>query len=138
MINTYVMRSPTNKPTEKAIKRITNEKTSSTNTPILNNKVPVNPQNIVEIDINKLLKSMINEEISQDTYTMNATKSLSTEQDIQTLKQILAEYFDSFMVLGYGINGNRIIIRYTKTDKDEDSLLEMLRHVFMRTIQDIQ
>ena len=81
---------------------------------------------------------MINEEISQDTYTMNATKSLSTEQDIQTLKQILAEYFDSFMVLGYGINGNRIIIRYTKTDKDEDSLLEMLRHVFMRTIQDIQ
>ena len=131
------MRAPNNKPTEKTKRRIKQERKR-----LLRNKMPPQtpsqtpsePSQYVEMDFNNLVQSMLDREEIQKELTKEATKRLDTQQSIEIVKNILSEYFTSFLVLGYGVDGNRVIIKNTITDMDEDSLIEMLRYVFMRMI----
>ena len=121
------MRAPYNKPTEKTEKRISKKP-----------PIPISQNNnlsLVELDLPSLIEKVLQDEHIQDEIHIEATKRLNTEESIKSVKAILSEYFDSFMVLGYDVDGDRLIVKHTKTDRDDDSMLEMLRYVFMTMLQ---
>jgi len=118
------MRAPYNKPTEKTKKRLASKTLSKAS--------ELGP---LEIDINTLVEKMLGSKNIQEEILRTATKRLQTKDEIDNLKAILSEYLDSFILLGYGVEGNRVIIKHTKTSKDEDSIIEMFRFVFMRMVQ---
>ena len=90
---------------------------------------------LVKIDVQTLLERMLNDENVQKEIEAEAIKKLDTKESVDAVKAILGEYLDSYMILGYGIDGSRIILKKTKTNRDEDSIIEMLRCVFMSMIQ---
>lgn len=114
------MRAPNNKPTQKTEERLADTANDVTELP------PVK-----EIDITTLLQELLGEE---DVLSI-ASKRLDSAEDITNIKAILSEYFESFLIMGYGVEGKRILIKHSQNEKDEDSLVEMLRFVFMKMIQ---
>ena len=122
VINNY-MRAPNNKPTEKTEKRLSQNHNLSSDT------------KYIELDINTLIQQMFNTPDVKNEITKQATKRLNTQQSATMVKNILSEYFNSFMLLGYGVDGDRVIIKNTTTDMEEDSLVELVRYVFMRMMQ---
>ena len=120
------MRAPTNKPTEKTEKRLANTST---------NKPAVNESQYVKVDIQSVIQKMLEDGTLQNELSKEATKQLTTRQAVNTVKNILSEYFDCFMLMGYGVDGRRTIIRHSKTDRDEDSIVELLRYVLIRIMQ---
>ncbi len=116
------MRAPNNKPTEKTEQRLAEEER------LLNSKP-------IKMDIGSILENLFEDEKVQEEILAEASKRLDTEESINNVKYILSEFFNSFLVLGYGVDGERIIIKKCDSDKDDDSLIEILRHVFMKTIQ---
>ena len=119
------MRAPNNKPTEKAEKRLAGQDDilGEENSPM------------AEMDINTLLKTLLDNEPIQNKATPVASKHIHTENDMLNIRAIVSEYFDSFLILGYSIDGKRVVIKKCDNDKDEDSLVEVLRFVFMKMIQ---
>jgi len=118
------MRAPYNKPTPKTKKRLASGtlKEASEYGPL-------------EIDINALVEKMLGSESVQEELLKTATKRLQTKDEVDMIKAILSEYLDAYMILGYGVDGKRVIVKSTKTNQDEDSIIEMLRFVFMRMVQ---
>jgi hypothetical protein len=51
--------------------------------------------------------------------------------DLQHLDTIVAEYLQTFMILGYDINGEKICISHASTPAARDSLIEHLRTTFL-------
>jgi hypothetical protein len=118
------MRSPFNQHTDKTKKRL--EKDSK----------PVS----VGMDFTSLVQSILSDpeiqqnlEIVQES-SIEATKRIDTKESVRVLKNILSEYFDSFMIMGYDVNGERTVVRSTKNDKDDDAAIELLRFVLLRMI----
>lgn len=69
-----------------------------------------------------------------DKYVEPAHKDPYKEQrdDFQHLQPILSEFLDDFLLLGHTLDGQRVVIRYTKTPADLDKLTELFRRVFVR------
>lgn len=125
MINSYVMKAPYNKPTEKTEKRLASKQIS----------IGSNTQ-VVAVNLNDVLSKITKDKDLQNYIRNEATKRIDSEESVESIKVILSEYFNSFIVLGYGVDGERIIIKDTRTDRDSDSILEMLRYVIVRMIQE--
>jgi hypothetical protein len=53
-------------------------------------------------------------------------------RDISILKNALVEYLDSFLVLGYTMEGDRIVMQHFKTPKDRDAIVEFLKTIFLK------
>lgn len=71
---------------------------------------------------------------SVDKYIEPAYKDPYKEQrdDFQHLQPIISEFLDDFILIGHTLDGQRVVIRYTKTPADLDKLTELFRRVFMR------
>lgn len=54
------------------------------------------------------------------------------KRDISILKNSLVEYLDSFLVLGYTMEGDRIVMQHFKTPKDRDAIVEFLKTIFLK------
>lgn len=54
--------------------------------------------------------------------------------DLQHLDTIVAEYLQTFMILGYDINGEKVCISHASTPAARDSLIEHLRTTFLSII----
>jgi len=54
------------------------------------------------------------------------------KRDFSMLKDHITEYLDSFLVLGYTMEGDRVVIQAFKTPKDRDAIVEFLKTVFIR------
>lgn len=122
MINNY-MRAHNDNPTDKMKKNL--------------KKQPLHPapaNECVEIDLNKLINEILNDATKAEV-NKTVTKRIDSEEVIIRIKAILSEYFDSFMLMGYDVNGKRVVLRHAKTNKDEDSLMEMIRYIFIRMVQ---
>jgi hypothetical protein len=52
-------------------------------------------------------------------------------RDYMLLKSQITEYLDSYLLLGYNSQGERIIIQHHQTQKDRDAVMEFLKNVFM-------
>jgi hypothetical protein len=53
-------------------------------------------------------------------------------RDLGILKGINEEYLDSFIVLGYTMEGERVIMQSYNTPKEKDALMEFLKVVFLQ------
>jgi len=109
-----------------------NKKSPKKPKPLRSVKPPI--AKVTEEDLQELLESVLSSEDIQEEILKDATKRLNTEQAVGTVKSLMSEYFSTFMILGYDVNGNRMIIKHTRTHRDEDSLMEMLRYVIMRML----
>lgn len=52
-------------------------------------------------------------------------------RDFNLLRNQVSEYLDSFLVLGYDNEGQRVIIQRYNTPKDRDAIVEFLKTVFL-------
>lgn len=52
-------------------------------------------------------------------------------RDYNLLKSQISEYLDSFLLLGYDSEGQRIIIQHYHTQRDRDAVIEFLKNVFL-------
>jgi hypothetical protein len=57
----------------------------------------------------------------------NASIKGSKVKDLEHLDHIAEEYLNSYMILGYDINGEKISIMHAETPHDRDALVEHLR-----------
>lgn len=53
-------------------------------------------------------------------------------RDMELLSSIITEYMDSFIILGYNLEGERIVLQHHRNPKDYDALMELLKTVFFR------
>ena len=96
------------------------------------NVVPLgNPQEVKELD-----------EFLKDIYaSMEKNKSLQNlnrpkpDVDPEIIKAILSEYLNCFALIGYDLEGKRIVIKWSPNDKSEDSLVELIRCIFLNIAQ---
>ena len=114
------MRAPNDKPTEKALAKA---------------GIPIpDTQDFVEVDLNTLLEKILGSEHVQEELTIAATKRLDTEEAKTTVKAIMSEYLSSYIILGYDVNKDRIVIKHTPSDQDDDSIIELIRYALMKLI----
>lgn len=57
-------------------------------------------------------------------------------RDLGLLKAIISEYLDSFLVFGYNLDGERVILQNFSKAKDRDALMEFLKIVFIKQQQE--
>lgn len=67
-------------------------------------------------------------------YGFNEDEILSISNVTQKIKQasiiknILSEFLDNFIIMGYDLNGVRTVIKNATTHKDEDSIIELVKY----------
>ena len=103
-----------------------------------NTSVPRKKKNILPPTKSKqkvqgVLQQSINDVIEQAFmrfYTAENTKRHKLK-DLYHLDTIVEEYLQSYMILGYDINGEKVCITHAKTPAERDSLIEHLRTTFI-------
>jgi hypothetical protein len=66
----------------------------------------------------------------------NNSKTAIAMRDLGLLKAIISEYLDTFIVFGYNIDGERIILQHYTSSKDRDAIMEFLKTIFIKQQQD--
>jgi hypothetical protein len=51
------------------------------------------------------------------------------EKQIEMLRSMIAEYVKNFVVFGYDMRGERMIIASAKSSEDKDAIVEMSKNV---------
>jgi len=62
----------------------------------------------------------------------NEGKNSVIIRDLTILKGIIEEYLNSFIVMGYTLEGERVILQSYNSPKDKDALMEFLKNVFIQ------
>ena len=58
------------------------------------------------------------------------------ENDVRNISNYLSEYLDTFIVLGYDLEGNRIVFRNHKDSSlKQDALFKLLEQTFIKFVQ---
>lgn len=114
----------------------TNKKTNKKDQVYMNTQdslsgVPVNSQ-----DIEKKLYDALNSvelKKSMDRWLKtNEGKHSVVLRDLSILRGIIEEYLSSFLLLGYTMDGERVILQGYETPKDKDAVMEFLKNVFIQ------
>jgi hypothetical protein len=53
-------------------------------------------------------------------------------RDLSILRDIITEYLDTYILFGYNIEGERVIVQHFKTAKDRDAIMDFLKTIFLR------
>lgn len=53
-------------------------------------------------------------------------------RDLNLLRSIVCEYLDSYIIFGYNLEGDRIVIQNCNNSKDKDALMEFLKNIFIK------
>ena len=88
------MISPIKRPTEKQLQ--TEEDINSDD----------QEQPIMELDVNVLIQKLLKSERGRDIINKEATKRLDTDTAKTMVRTYLSEYFNSYMLLGYDLDGD--------------------------------
>ena len=90
--------------------------------------------------LNKKVYSAINNlelQKSLDKYLKdNRQRQQVVMRDLGLLKSIITEYLDSFILFGYSIDGERVILQNFTKSKDRDALMEFLKIIFLKQQQE--
>jgi uncharacterized protein (UPF0297 family) len=62
----------------------------------------------------------------------NAQQTQVVKRDMALLKNHVSEYMDSFLLFGYNMDGDRVIIQNFKTARDRDAVMEFLKTIFLK------
>ena len=57
-------------------------------------------------------------------------------RDLGLLKSIVSEYLDSFIVFGYTLDGERVILQNYQKARDRDAIMEFLKTIFIKQQQE--
>ena len=57
-------------------------------------------------------------------------------RDLSILKTAITEFLDVFLLFGYDLKGNRVIIQNFKNARDRDAIMEFLKTIFIKQQQD--
>jgi hypothetical protein len=90
--------------------------------------------NINDIE-EKILTAINNQELQRGIerwIRINEQKQKETNRDLGLLSGIIGEYLDSYILFGYNLEGERIIIQSKSSPKDRDALMEFLKIVFLK------
>jgi hypothetical protein len=82
---------------------------------------------INEVELQKSLDKWLKENRQHQQVAM---------RDLGLLKAIITEYLDSFILFGYNIEGERVILQNFNKAKDRDALMEFLKIVFIKQQQE--
>jgi len=115
-----------------------------------NSKTPSLSANPTNKDLQKEKLSM--EEISEKVFNEINKKELEKSldkwlkehknqnaiamRDLSLLKSIVAEYLDAFIVFGYTLEGERVILQNYEKARDRDAIMEFLKTIFIKQQQD--
>lgn len=99
----------------------------------ITNVKPLSTNNPSEI---KITESAINDrelQIGMERFLKEKEiKSVENKRDVKILTSQIAEYLDSYIVFGYDMNGERILIEHHSKARDYDALMEFLKIVCYR------
>jgi hypothetical protein len=83
----------------------------------------------------KIEESLNNEELqkSLDKWLKeNENRHKIVLRDLNLLKSIITEYLEGFLLIGYNLEGERVILQNYSSPKDRDALMEFLKNVFIQ------
>ena len=122
---------------------MTNKRKKTTKNESLSSQ-KLDPQVVVPTKMTKKQIEELNERVYEAVNDLELQKSLDRwlrensqqnqiiKRDINILKNSICEYLDSFLVLGYTMEGDRIIMQHFKTPKDRDAIVEFLKTIFLK------
>jgi hypothetical protein len=91
-------------------------------------------------DLNKKVFDAINELELQKSLDKWLKENRQHQQiamrDLGLLKSIITEYLDSFILFGYNLDGERVILQNFSKARDRDALMEFLKIVFIKQQQE--
>jgi hypothetical protein len=115
----------------------------NTNNPSLSSESIQQKKGMTDADVQELNKKVYaainNLELqkSLDRFLKeNRTQQQTALRDLGLLKSIITEYLDSFILFGYSIDGERVIIQNFEKSKDRDALMEFLKIIFFKQQQE--
>jgi hypothetical protein len=114
-------------------KRNTSKKTTTENLSSVNDEVAM--KEVAE----KIFGQINNKELekSLDRWLKeNGNRNAIALRDLDLLKSIITEYLDTFIVFGYNVEGERIILQHYTTARDRDAIMEFLKTIFIKQQQD--
>ena len=59
-------------------------------------------------------------------------KQQVNRRDLSILKDTISEYMGSFLLFGYNLEDDRVIIQKFETARDRDAIMEFLKNVFIK------
>lgn len=62
----------------------------------------------------------------------NEGQNSITIRDLTILKGVNEEYLNSFIILGYTMEDERVVIQSYRNSKDKDAMMEFLKNVFIQ------
>ena len=115
-------------------------KTTSNTTSLSSNSLQKNPVNEKQLDELEAIREQvflsINNVELQKSLDMwmkrNIEESKIQSRDLSILKGLITEYLGSYILFGYDIKGDRIIIQNCENAKDRDALMEFLKIIFFK------
>lgn len=66
----------------------------------------------------------------------NQSRNAIAMRDLGLLKSIVAEYLDAFIVFGYTLEGERVILQNFQKARDRDAIMEFLKTIFIKQQQE--
>lgn len=66
----------------------------------------------------------------------NDAQNAIAMRDLGLLKSIVAEYLDAFIVFGYTLEGERVILQNYQKARDRDAIMEFLKTIFIKQQQE--
>lgn len=112
-------------------KKTTNNSLSSQN--IVSEK-KISDENLIDLQ-KKVFDAVHNLELQRSLDKMlkqHVHENQIIKRDFSILKDAITEYLDSFLVLGYSLDGDRIVIQHFKSPKDKDAIVEFMKNIFLK------
>ena len=83
----------------------------------------------------KVMTAIHNQELnkSMDVWLkQNEGKRNIGVRDLELLSSIISEYMDSFIMFGYNLEGERVVVQHYQKPKDRDAMMEFLKIIFFK------
>lgn len=98
------------------------------------------PEEVSQKEKDKLIENRLYDTLNAVELKKSMDKWLKTNEghnsvmmrDLTILKGVNEEYLNSFILLGYTMEDERVIIQSYGTPKDKDALMEFLKNVFIQ------
>jgi hypothetical protein len=117
------------------------KKPNNTGTPSLSSvdsilrKIETKPTDLSDEIAKKVFTAVSNLELQKsiDKFMKESKRANQISmRDLSILKGIMSEYLDAFLVFGYNIEGDRIILQNFKNARDRDAIMEFLKTIFLK------
>ena len=93
------------------------------------------PIPIIPKELMQQLNAQIHAKLKQTE--LDKKKQEKTLQDFKILESLTSEYLKSFLIIGYTLDGHKILIGHAPTPQEHDALVEHLRQTFIRTVNEM-